>query len=140
MRREQDAAVGGTSRSVGIAVQIPIGTNARNRPLETAALTQIETATAEVAQAEALLQGDIELARQQLAISQQALEAASTRASITHAHTELISKSFRLGERGLVDLLRSEALSHEAEVAVRQQQIAVGRAHARLNQALGISP
>lgn len=140
MRREQDNFAGGSSRSVGIAVQIPLGTNARSRPLETAALTHIETAEAEAALAEAVLQGDAELARQQLATAEQAREAAIARAAIMHEHTQLIDKAFRLGERGLAELLRSEALSHEADVAVHQQQIAVGLARARLNQALGITP
>jgi len=140
MRREQDTFAGGSSRSVGIAVQIPFGTNARNRPLETAALTQIQTAAAEAAQAEAVLEGDLDLARKQLATAEQALGTANTRATLMREHTQLIEKAFRLGERGLAELLRSEALSHEAEVAVHQQQIAVGLARARLNQAFGVIP
>jgi cobalt-zinc-cadmium efflux system outer membrane protein len=140
MRREQNNFAGPTSRSVGIAVQIPIGTGTRNRPLETAARTQIETATAEAAQAEVMLKADVDLARQQLEAASQALQAASARASLTRQHTGLIEKAFNAGERGLAELLRSQALSHEADVAERQQKIAVGLAHARLNQALGILP
>ena len=140
VRRERDSATSGHSNSVGIAVQIPFGTNARNRPLETAALTQIETATAEAAQIDAELHAAVDLARQQLSAAQLALETASARAVVTREHTTLISKAFRLGERGLADLLRSQALSHEAEAAESQQKVAVGLAHARLNQALGITP
>lgn len=140
MRREQDNFASPASRSVGIAVQIPFGTAARNRPLETAARTQIETVTAEAAQADATLKADIELARQQLDAAKQILEAAASRASLTRQHTELIEKAFKAGERGLADLLRSQVLSHEADVAERQQKVAVGLAHARLNQALGILP
>lgn len=140
MRREQDGSMSGSSQSVGIAVQIPFGTNARNRPLESAALTKIETARAEAAQTESMLQSDIELARQQLTAAEQGLQAASERAALTREHTELIAKSFRMGERGLSDLLRSHALSHEADISERQQKVAVGLAHARLNQALGILP
>jgi outer membrane protein TolC len=140
MRREQDNFAGPASRSVGIAVQIPFGTAARNRPLETAARTQIETATAEAAQAEVMLKADIDLAREQLEAAKRSLEAASSRALLTRQHTELIEKAFKAGERGLADLLRSQALSHEAEVAERQQKVALGLAHARLNQALGILP
>lgn len=140
MRREQDGLASGSSQSVGLAVQIPFGTNARNRPLESAALTKIETATAEAAQTENMLLSDIELARQQLTTSEQGLAAASERAALTREHTDLIAKSFHMGERGLSELLRSHALSHEAEVAERQQKVAVGLAHARLNQALGILP
>jgi cobalt-zinc-cadmium efflux system outer membrane protein len=149
LRREQESFGGGTSgtsgnsgnsHSVGIAIQIPLGTNARNRPLETAALTQIQTAAAESAEAEAVLQGEVELARRQLATAEQAVGTAEARAAVMHEHTRLIEKAFRLGERGLAELLRSEALSHEADVAVHQQHIAVGLARARLNQAFGVIP
>jgi outer membrane protein, heavy metal efflux system len=140
MRQERDAYASDSSKSVGIALQIPLGTRSRNRPLETAAHTQIATATAEATQAEATLQADIELAKKQLAATQSALDAATERAALTREHTQLIEKAFRLGERGLAEVLRSQAMSHEAEVAERQQRVAVGLAHARLNQALGIVP
>jgi outer membrane protein TolC len=140
MRRDQGNAAAASSQSIGVAVQIPLGTNTRNRPLEAAARTRIASSTAEAAQAQISLRNEIDLARQQLAISQQALEAASSRAQLTKEHTQHIEKAFRLGERGLAELLRSQALSHEAESALRQQRVAVGLAHARLNQALGILP
>lgn len=140
MRQERDAYDAASSKSVGISVQIPIGTRSRNRPLETAAYTQIAAATAETRRAETSLQTEIELARQQLAAAQSALESAKERATLTREHTQLIEKAFRLGERGLAEVLRSQALSHEAEVAERQQRVSVGLAHARLNQALGVIP
>lgn len=140
MRRERDSAASGSSSTIAAAVQIPIGTSARNRPLETAALTQIATASAEALRAEEMLQADVELARQQLASSRQALEAASSRAVLTRQHAELIDKAFRLGERGLAEALRAQALAHEADAAERQHRVAVGLAHAKLNQALGILP
>lgn len=140
MRREKDAAASPSASSVAFAVQIPIGTSARNRPLETAARTQIASATAEMAQAESMLRADIEIAQQQLAASRQALEAASARVALAREHTALIEKAFRAGERGLAELLRSQSQLHEAEVAESQQRVALGLAHARLNQALGIAP
>lgn len=140
MRREKDAATSEPVASVTFAVEIPIGTNARNRPLETAARTQVTTATAEAVQAETLLHADIALARQQLAASRQALETAASRAVLVREHAQLINKAFRLGERGLAERLRAQTVLHEAEVAERQQRVAVGLAHARLNQALGNLP
>lgn len=140
MRRDQGGTGGDTSRTIGFSVQIPIGTGARNRPLEAAARTQNETAIAELAQAEAVLMADGELAKQQLESTQEALSHASSRAAIAREHLSLIDKAFRAGERGLADLLRAEALAHEADSAERQQKVAVGLAHARLNQALGIIP
>lgn len=140
MRRERDAVGADNASSVTFAVEIPIGTAARNRPLETAARTELATASAEAAQVEAALHTDIALARQQLAASQQALEAASVRAVLARDHAQLIEKAFRLGERGLAEMLRARTVLHEAEVAERQQRIAAGLARARLNQALGITP
>ncbi|GAB3551912.1 TolC family protein [Noviherbaspirillum agri] len=140
LQRERDGGADERASSVILAVKIPIGTDARSRPLETAAQTRIATATAEIAQTEATLRADIELAHQQLASSQQALEAALARATLAREHARLIEKAFRLGERGLVDMLRAQSVLHEAEVAERQQRVAVGLAHARINQALGVTP
>lgn len=140
MRHEQGSSAASINRSIGLSIQIPIGTSARNRPLETAAQTQIETASAEAAQAETALRADMDLARQQLAQAQEALALASSRTALTRDHAQLIEKAFRLGERGLADVLRAQTLVHEANAAERQQRVAVGLAHARLNQALGVLP
>ncbi len=139
MRKDQGGS-GDSSRTIGVAIQIPIGTSARNRPLEAAARTQSETAAAEFSQADLLLQAESDLARQQLLAAQESWQRASERAALTREHATLIEKSFRAGERGLGDLLRAQALAHEADAAERQQKVAVGLAHARVNQALGIIP
>jgi outer membrane protein TolC len=140
MRREHGGVAQAARNSVGLALHIAIGTSARNRPLETAALTRIATAMAQEAQTAAAIQADIELARQQLEVSQQALDAAQERTALTREHTRLIEQAFRLGERGLADLLRSTILSHDAQSAQHQEQVALGLAHARINQALGVTP
>ncbi|RQO34015.1 GNAT family acetyltransferase [Herminiimonas sp. KBW02] len=140
MRHDQGRAMQESSRTIGIALQIPIGTRSRNRPLETAAITELETATAEVARTESVLGSDIALARQQLQASEQSLTAAIRRNELAKEHTRHIEKAFRLGERSLFELLRSRTSLHEAEMAERQQHVVVGLSHARLNQALGIIP
>ncbi|GIZ53293.1 TolC family protein [Noviherbaspirillum aridicola] len=139
-RRERDASGSESASSVTLGIEIPIGTAARNRPLETAARTQLTTASAEAMQSAAALQAEIELAREQVAASEQALDAAAARAELAREHAQLIEKAFRLGERGLNEMLRARSLLHEAEVAERQHRIAVGLSRARLNQALGITP
>ncbi|MBB3219802.1 TolC family protein [Pseudoduganella umbonata] len=140
MRRERDTNLAAADRSIGIAVQIPLGSRMRNRPAETLAATQVATAAAEKAEAQSVIESDILLAREQLEIARQALDLALARATTMREHTALFDKAFTLGERGLAELLRSRALTHEAEVAVRQQRIAVGLAHAQLNQAFGVLP
>lgn len=140
VRREDERTFREPVRSVGLALQIPFGSAARNRGIEAQARTTIATAAAEAAEAQANLGADLAIARERLANARTALEDAIARARTLHEHTALFDKAFRQGERGLADLLRSRALTHEADVAVAQQKVAVGHAHAQLNQALGILP
>ena len=140
MRRERDSALLGADRSIGISVHIPLGGKIRNRPAETQAATQLAMAAGELSEARAALDLDVEQARAQLVDAAVALEAALKRITVMREHTALFEKAFKAGERGLAELLRSQTLTHEAEVAVRQQEVALGLAHAQLNQALGILP
>lgn len=140
MRREDERTLREPANSIGLALQIPLGSAARNRGLEAQARTTIATAAAEAAEAQAQAEAELAVARERLANARAALDDASARAAALHEHTALLDKAFRLGERGLADLLRSRALTHEADVAVAQQKTALGLAHALLNQASGILP
>lgn len=140
LRHETERSLAEPNRSIGIALQIPLGTKSRNRPAEALAQTRIASAAAEAAQAEASVESDASLAQERLAHAQAGLTAASSRATALREHRSLIEKAFRLGERGLAEVLRANALAHEADVAVRQQRVALGLAHAQLNQARGLLP
>lgn len=140
MRRERDIAMAAPERSFGLAVQIPIGGAGRNRPMEAQAQIQLAVAAAEAEQIEAASAADVEAARNTLDNATAALHSARARVAAMTEHHRLIEQAFKLGERGLADLLRSTALAHEAKVAERQQEIALARAHAQLNQASGILP
>lgn len=140
MRRERDSATTNADRSIGIAVHIPLGGKVRNRPAETLAATQLATAAAELNEARASIAIEQSQARSQLEYAREALQTATARAGLMREHTSLFEKAFKQGERGLAELLRSRTLSHEADVAVRQQRVALGMAHAQLNQVLGILP
>lgn len=140
VRREDERGLREPTRSLGVALQIPFGSAARNRSVEAEAQTAIVTAAAEAAEAQAASAAELAIARARLANAGTALNDAIARAKALHEHTALFENAFRQGERGLADLLRSRALTHEADVAVAQQQVAVGHAHAQLNQALGILP
>ncbi len=140
VRREDERLLREPVNSIGVALQIPIGTAARNRTVEAQARTAIATAAAEAAEVQANAGADIGIAKERLANARAALGTALERATALHEHTALFEKAFRAGERGLAELLRSRALTHEADVAVAQQKVAIGHAHAQLNQALGILP
>ena len=140
VRDQRDRPLGSPERSLGLSLQVPIGTAGRNRPVEAEVQTQIAVAAAEAEQAADVAEADLELARRQLDHARAALAAAGARVNAMREHQQLIEKAFRLGERGLADLLRSRALAHEAQVSQRQQQVALGRAHAQFNQASGVLP
>lgn len=140
VRREDERMLRAPIRSIGVALQVPFGSAGRNRLAESQARTVIATAAAEAAEAQATASAEIDIAQERLANARASLGQATARASALHQHTALFEKAFRLGERGLADLLRSRALTHEADVAVAQQKVALGLAHAQLNQALGILP
>lgn len=140
VRHERDGNLAPRDRSIGIALQIPLTGQLRNRPAETAAATQLAAASAERAQADAETEAALTLAREQLAFARDSLRDAEQRASAMQEHTRLIAKAFHAGERGLTELLRSRALAHDAQVALRQQHIALGHAHAAFNQAAGVLP
>ncbi|MBC7859467.1 MAG: TolC family protein [Burkholderiaceae bacterium] len=139
LRQEPDP-LSGPERSVSLSLQVPIGSAGRNRPVEAQAQTQIAVAAAEAQQTEEITQAELDSARVQLEHARAALSASGARVSSMREHEQLIEKAFRLGERGLADLLRSRALAHEAQVARRQQEVALGRAHAQFNQASGVLP
>ncbi|WEF32962.1 TolC family protein [Pseudoduganella chitinolytica] len=139
-RRERDGGVPGVERSIGVSLQIPLSGQLRNRPAEALAGTQLATASAELAQAQAAVEIDLALARERLANARAALDAAAERAAALREHTALFRQAYELGEKPLADLLRSRALTHEAEVALRQKRIALAQAHSQLNQASGIVP
>ncbi|XLZ68723.1 TolC family protein [Massilia sp. SR12] len=140
MRRERGAYLAESDRSIGVALQIPIVGATRNRPAAALAATQLATASAERQEAESAVAAELSLARLQLENVRAGLQAAVRRAEAMREHTALFEKAFAQGERSLAELLRSRALTHEAEVALRQQRVAIGLAHAQLNQALGTLP
>lgn len=140
LRREHDSSSAPAKHSVALSLQIPLGNNARNLVQSTAAQTRIESASAELAQTRATLVAEIDLARLQLASAREGLEAVTARTTLTREHSRLIENAFRLGERGLAEVLRAQAQAHDAHLLESQQRVALGLAHARLNQALGILP
>ncbi|WP_426211498.1 TolC family protein [Massilia sp. TWP1-3-3] len=140
LREERDPLLAAPDRSVGLRLQLPLGSAGRNRPVEAQAQTQLAVAGAAALQSEQLALAELDLARTRIEHARTALAAAGARVSATREHEQLIEKAFRLGERGLADMLRSHALAHEARLARRQQEIALGRAHAEFNQASGVLP
>lgn len=138
--RERETQLVSPQRSVGVAVQIPLGSAGRNQVAQSQALVQKEAAAAEAEQLALTLESERELALARVQDANVALAAARQQSEAMREYSQLIAKAFRLGERGLAELLRGHMLAHEAQVATRRQQVALGRAHAMYNQAAGVLP
>ena len=126
--------------SLAVGLRLPFGTDARNRPLEAAALAELDIAQTHEQRLRERLGSDIASAREALRSAQVRLKAQAARARLLNERAALIDKSFRAGETALPELLRARAAAAEADHAVTRQNTALGLARARLQQAFGILP
>lgn len=139
MRNETDN-VSPNSRALGVHLQVPIGTDLQGKSLQTEAQTRIAVAQAELKLVGTTLSNEIEAAKFQLELEQEGLGQATQRATYASEHLALMQKAFRLGERGLIDLIRAQVLIHESISAKTKQQLKVNLAISRLNQSFGVLP
>jgi outer membrane protein TolC len=138
----QDVAGRGESSqgSLVVAVRLPFGTDDRNRPLEAAALSELDIAQTNEQRLRERLDSDMAAARDAQRSAQAQLDAETARAQLLRERATLVDKSFRAGETPLPDLLRALAAAAQADSAVARQTAALGLARARLQQALGLLP
>lgn len=126
--------------SLNLAVSIPLG-GARYQGAERAAQ---QRALAQAQSAYAQLRRDLETqwreAQEALQRHQDGLEISSEQQRLAQENYRLSEKAFALGETDLVNLQRVQALAFAAERAAQQQQLALHRAIAFYNQAVGVLP
>ena len=126
--------------SVVVGLRLPFGTDDRNRPLEAAALAELDVAHTHAQRLRERVDSDIAAARDALRSTQAQLAAETGRARLLRERAVLIDKSFRAGETALPDLLRALAAAAQADSAAARQTAALGLARARLQQTLGLLP
>jgi cobalt-zinc-cadmium efflux system outer membrane protein len=126
--------------SLVVGLRLPLGTDARNRPLEVAALTELDVAETHEQRLRERLDSDIAAAREAHRAAGVQLGAEATRAKLLRERAALIDQSFRAGESPLPDLLRALAAAAQADSAAARQTAALGLARARLLQTLGLLP
>lgn len=139
-RWDRSSDIASTDRTVGVSVRIPLATDARNRPLDAAAQTEVATATAEERTALDSVQADTLAADAALAQAEMLYQLSAERLTAARDRESLIQKAFNLGDQSLTELLRAQAGAREAEIAHARDHAALGLARARLNQARGILP
>jgi outer membrane protein, heavy metal efflux system len=140
VRQDTPGRAESSQGSLVVGLRLPFGTDDRNRPLEAAALTELDVAQTQERRLRERLDSDIAAAREAQRSAQAQLEAETARARLLRERTTLIDKSFRAGETPLPDLLRALAAASQADSAAARQTAALGLARARLQQALGLLP
>lgn len=139
-RRDEPGRDLAREHSVLIGLQLPLATEARNRTLDLTAHTEWDVARTEAARLRERIELDIEMARQGRAFAAQQLLQESVRARLLRERAHLIHQSFRAGETALAEWLRTLATAAQSEGAAARAGAALGLAHARLEQALGVMP
>lgn len=140
VRQDTPGRAESSQGSVVVGLRLPFGTDDRNRPLEAAALAELDVAQTHEQRLRERLDSDITAARDAQRSAQAQLAAETARARLLRERATLIDKSFRAGETPLPDLLRALAAAAQADSAAARQTAALGLARARLQQALGLLP
>ncbi len=126
--------------SLVVGLRLPFGTDDRNRPLEAAALSELDVAQTHEQRLRERVDSDTAAARDALRFAQAQLDAETARSRLLRERAALIDKSLRAGETPLPDLLRALAAAAQADSAAARQTAALGLARARLQQTLGLLP
>jgi len=126
--------------SLVVGLRLPFGTDDRNRPLEAAALAELDVAQTHERRLLERLDSDTTAARDAQRSAEAQLDAETSRARLLRERATLIEKSFRAGETPLPDLLRALADASQADSAAARQNAALGLARAHLQQTLGLLP
>lgn len=129
-----------TQGSITLGLRLPFGTDDRNRPLQAAALAELDVARTHEERLRERLIAEAGAARAGLQAAQQQLDLEKGRTAMLRERADLIARSFRAGESALPDLLRATSAAAQADAALVRQSAALGLARARLNQSLGILP
>ena len=140
VRQDHAGSGAGSEGSVVVGLRLPFGGDARNRPLESAALAELDVAQTRLQRLRERLESDVALAREAVRAAEAQREAGTTRARLLRERADLIGRSFDVGETPLPDLLRALAAAAEADAALAHHSAALGLARARLQQALGLLP
>ncbi len=140
VRQDAPGRAEASQGSLVVGLRMPFGTDDRNRPLEAAALAELDMAETHEQRLRERLDSDVAVARDVLRTAEAQLEAETVRARLLRERATLIDKSFRAGETPLPDQLRALAAAGQADSAVARQTASLGLARARLQQALGLLP
>lgn len=140
LRREVPGRAEPSQASIGMALRLPLGSAARNRPLEAQARSELDVAQTAELRLRERLEAELQAARDAEQAARLQWQTEGDRAALLRERAALIDRSFRAGESALPELLRALAAAAQADAALARQQAALGLARARTQQALGLLP
>jgi len=126
--------------SIGLRLRLPLATEARNAPRRAEAESEITRATAELNQAQRVVEAEILRAQAALRAADAAQRIARQRLGLANEQEGIALRAFRAGETGTFDLFRVRQLRLEAANDEGRASVEASRARSRVNQALGVVP
>ena len=125
---------------VGVVFRLPFATEARNAPLRAAAQEAVTQAAVRVALAQRGVVAGVRQAEATLAGAERGSAAAARAATDLDRRRGQIERAWRLGEMPLIEVVRSDALAFDAELARGRALTERDAARQRLRLAQGILP
>jgi outer membrane protein, heavy metal efflux system len=139
-RRERDTRDERYDTVIGVSVRIPLSVDAVNAPKRAEAMTEVVRSEAEQANAARAVEAEIRQARLSHQTAVERLSIARDRVAALEGRLSNVGRARNAGEISLVEFVRAQAASFEAEVARTTAEVQVGAARAHLNQSLGVLP
>ena len=138
--RNRDVRGDDYDSTIGLRLRVPFATEGRNAPRRAAAQAEVSAALAEYAAAQREIRLDTDTSRAALAAAEEQSTLLDRRLQAVRDSVRRLERAFAAGEIALVEVLRGRVALFEAELAEARNRMAVLRARAHLNQALGAVP
>ena len=140
LRREMPGRAEASQGSLVLGLRVPFATRERSRPLEAAALAELDVAVTHEQRLRERLESERQSSGQAVQAAVAQSQAETTRARLLRERASLFDQSFKAGETPLPDLLRALVAAAQADSAAARQTAALGLARARLQHTLGFLP
>ncbi len=139
-RKEEAASNGGTQKSAGIGLSVPIGSSRHSGPAVAEASRRLAVLSSELRFTRHKLEADLDRGRMQLRALEKALTLAEEQLATAEKQHRLAKRAYENGEMDILGLLQSQTAWLQARRDLVTTQIKKGETIARINQALGVTP
>ena len=139
-RSERDIRDNDSVNSLGVTLRLPFSTHTQSAPRTAAAQVALTRSKSRLETTRRELQASLHEAEHELETAQNRLALVTKQTKLANESLRLAKRAFSLGESDLVNLLRIQSLTFNAERNEQQLKVSIKRATARYNQAIGVIP